>query len=378
MDELALLSLNELFTLQYEVVRQIQNRIDQQQLDNTSKDLTQKIQGATYAGNDDVGKGEENAAHVRKEEGNDSLEIVEDSQDLVLTQFSSSLTSSQLTRPLRPSIFAVREDGSSPLKEPQENHLVTANGSSSMSRPLSLQRENRPVPVSPSKSSKQIARRVETKIKHRSFKVKKEQLNTKIPPRSSSSASHVKIPSEPISLLTKPTLLSPSKPKKINFNFNPITKKPWILEDFKPNHEFSGVQRGRKKLEQFYSKVGKPNEPITDGMVSSSTRYPRNTGERNGEGNPDFIFDNMRDRSQSPPGYGRMDFPSTQERTDDKIKSQRMIYEKTVYRFQAATDSRIPPFEREYIFKKDALNRAVDDNNFAWDAKRLEVFLRSK
>lgn len=84
----------------------------------------------------------------------------------------------------------------------------------------------------------------------------------------------------------------------------------------------------------------------------------------------------MRNRSPSPPGYGRLDFPSTQERADDKSKAQSIIRDKTLYRFLEATNNRVPPMKREFLFKKRELNDVVDDGNFDWTEESLEIFSR--
>lgn len=160
-----------------------------------------------------------------------------------------------------------------------------------------------------------------------------------------------------------------SKLKKVNFNFNPLTKKSWILEDFKPNRDINAVRRGQKKLEAFYSKTGNPRHSMRDGVLHND--YTRN---KNSDDTLEFTFDNLRVRSHSPPGFGRLDFPSTQEHCDDKREAQRIIHEKTKYRFMRAVNSQVPPQEREFLFKREELNNIVDDNEFTWSEKELMVY----
>ena len=161
-----------------------------------------------------------------------------------------------------------------------------------------------------------------------------------------------------------------SKPKKkVNFNLNPLTQKSWILEDFKPNRDINAVRRGQKKLEAFYSRAGNPRHSIRDAVP-----YSNRTWNKNSDDTLDFTFDNLRVRSQSPPGFGRLDFPSTQEHCDDKREAQRIIHEKTKYRFIQAVNSQVPPQEREFLFKREELNNIVDNNEFAWNERELMVY----
>lgn len=152
--------------------------------------------------------------------------------------------------------------------------------------------------------------------------------------------------------------------KKLDFNINPATLKPWILEDFKPNHDMISVKRGKKKLAHFYNKVGKPSD---NNIELKSQELEMKEFDQ-------FQFDNLRQRTDSPPGFGRLDFPTTQERADDKLQSQKIIFEKTKYRFLAAVNNRIPPQEREYLFKKDELNEAVDNAKFTWVEDLLKIY----
>lgn len=145
---------------------------------------------------------------------------------------------------------------------------------------------------------------------------------------------------------------------KIDFNTNPITGKPWILEDFSPNREAPTKKRRNRMLEEFNMKIKTESNFLSkDNHLSSD-------------------FDNLRNRSPSPPGYGRLDFPTTQERADDKTKSQSIIREKTLYRFLAATNIKLPPYMREYLFKKNELNDIVDNGNFIWSDDKLKLFSR--
>lgn len=153
-------------------------------------------------------------------------------------------------------------------------------------------------------------------------------------------------------------------------NKNPITKKPWILEDFKRNEDVTSIKRGRrrmdnKKMKKFYTEGGRPPEIIIEHNIENVENEEI-----------DCDFENLRERSKSPPGYGRLDFPSTQERFDDKLKSQQIIYNKTKQRFLQATCTKLPPQEREYWFKSDSLNRAVDDGVFNWNESELKIYLR--
>ncbi|CAI4039112.1 hypothetical protein SMKI_07G0830 [Saccharomyces mikatae IFO 1815] len=167
---------------------------------------------------------------------------------------------------------------------------------------------------------------------------------------------------------TSPSIYNQEKDNSLfDFNTNPLTKRAWILEDFRPNDDIAPVRRGRRKLEQFYAQVGKPEDSkrrsLSIVMESQNSDY-------------EFAFDNLRNRSKSPPGFGRLDFPSTQEGNEDKIKSQEIIRRKTKYRFLMASNNKIPPYEREYVFKRERLNRIVDDGCFFWSDKLLQIYAR--
>ncbi|KTB13827.1 DNA endonuclease SAE2 [Nakaseomyces glabratus] len=61
---------------------------------------------------------------------------------------------------------------------------------------------------------------------------------------------------------------------------------------------------------------------------------------------------------------------------NDKSKAQSIIRDKTLYRFLEATNNRVPPMKREFLFKKRELNDVVDDGNFDWTEESLEIFSR--
>lgn len=173
--------------------------------------------------------------------------------------------------------------------------------------------------------------------------------------------------------LENPESTSPNLYKNVkdnflfDFNTNPLTKRAWILEDFRPNEDIAPVKRGRRKLERFYAQVGKPEDSkhrsLSVVIESQNSDY-------------EFAFDNLRNRSKSPPGFGRLDFPSTQEGNEDKKKSQEIIRSKTKYRFLMASNNKIPPYEREYVFKREQLNQIVDDGCFFWSDKLLQIYAR--
>ncbi|KAG0669646.1 hypothetical protein C6P45_003473 [Maudiozyma exigua] len=156
--------------------------------------------------------------------------------------------------------------------------------------------------------------------------------------------------------------------KILIFNNNPITLRPWILEDFKPNKDVTAVKRGKKKVAEFYKKVGKPIDLHED---DNFMNLPNN---ENTLDSFKIDFDNLRNRTDSPPGYGRLDFPTTQEREEDKLASKRILYQKTKHRFLASVNNRIPPQEREFLFKRDEFNEAVDNSYFKWERNALQIY----
>lgn len=161
---------------------------------------------------------------------------------------------------------------------------------------------------------------------------------------------------------------------RVNFNNNPISGKPWIFEDFKVNDDIYAINRGRKKmndikLARFYSKAGNPrlnskdmNDAI-DIIIDNDSYYLNE-------------FENLRQRSRSPPGYGRLNFPNTQENLTDKLKSQEIVYIKTKKRFLIATQWKLPIEEREFCFKNSKLNDIINCGKFHWDENKLNIFTR--
>lgn len=178
----------------------------------------------------------------------------------------------------------------------------------------------------------------------------------------------------------------------IDFNINPITKKPWIYEDFKPNDSMSDKKgkRTSKKVARFHEKAGSPikdkqrtilnDNGLLETVDHQNQRQQQQFTPKKQE-IPDLhfeddSFENLRVRSKSPPGYGRLNFPTTQERIDDKEESKKLLYQKTKERFLEATNNLVPITEREFYFRNSKLNDIVDDGNFAWTAEELKIFTR--
>ncbi|CAI5150010.1 BEM_HP_G0079040.mRNA.1.CDS.1 [Saccharomyces cerevisiae] len=115
--------------------------------------------------------------------------------------------------------------------------------------------------------------------------------------------------------LENPESTSPNLCKNVkdnflfDFNTNPLTKRAWILEDFRPNEDIAPVKRGRRKLERFYAQVGKPEDSkhrsLSVVIESQNSDY-------------EFAFDNLRNRSKSPRFLEDWIFLSTQEGNEDK------------------------------------------------------------
>ncbi|AAS51872.1 ADL048Cp [Eremothecium gossypii ATCC 10895] len=159
------------------------------------------------------------------------------------------------------------------------------------------------------------------------------------------------------------------KRAKIDFNTNPIAKRPWIYEDFQANHEVL-EELSKKRLKDH-------RRNVMDGLAGLPNKLG---GEANYDSSFDESFpmyDNLRHRSKSPPGYGRLDFPTTQEIQDDKRKAQDMIYQRTKHRFKMAVQRKIPIFEREYFFKNPQLNTWVDNGEISWSKEELQIFKRT-
>ncbi|CCH61453.1 hypothetical protein TBLA_0E03980 [Henningerozyma blattae CBS 6284] len=149
----------------------------------------------------------------------------------------------------------------------------------------------------------------------------------------------------------------------INFNVNPITKNPWILEDFKPNDDVNPSNfksHGKSSYEP--SERGRKVHPIFMTFEEMRDRHVEEI--------------HIRERSVSPPGFGRLDFPTTQENKTDREKSREILKNKTIKRFSIACNNSIPPWERKYIFKNNKLNDITDNGDFHWEKENLEVYMR--
>ncbi|CDO96382.1 unnamed protein product [Kluyveromyces dobzhanskii CBS 2104] len=173
----------------------------------------------------------------------------------------------------------------------------------------------------------------------------------------------------------------------VDFNVNPLTKKPWIFEDFKINESIPSKNRGRSgknssRVARFHAQAGSPvkdKQKIvlnSDGLLETvddiGLRHPNVPDLQY----PDDSFENLRDRSKSPPGYGRLNFPTTQELIEDKEESKKLLFKKTKERFLQATNNSIPISDREYYFRNAKLNDIVDDGTFAWNDSELNIFTR--
>ncbi|CAR23348.1 ssDNA endodeoxyribonuclease SAE2 [Lachancea thermotolerans CBS 6340] len=170
---------------------------------------------------------------------------------------------------------------------------------------------------------------------------------------------------------------------KLDFNTNPATKKPWIFEDFMANETSASSRKIHSnyesaKVSKFRSAVGQPisNQKLVlhpdrgFEMVEESLREADKAFE--GE----VQFDNLRQRSDSPPGFGRLDFPNTQESLIDRMKSREILYNKTKARFLEAVRSDLRPDERLFLFRNPSLNEAVNSEDFQWNQSTLDIFSR--
>ncbi|AET41655.1 ssDNA endodeoxyribonuclease SAE2 Ecym_8385 [Eremothecium cymbalariae DBVPG len=154
---------------------------------------------------------------------------------------------------------------------------------------------------------------------------------------------------------------------KIDFNIHPLAKRPWIYEDFRANHEAIEELNKCRLKENRLAKM--------DTMAGMKVNKMGSKPNQDSSFNESFpLYENLRHRSKSPPGYGRMDFPTTQELKEEKEQAQDMIYERTKHRFKMAVQTGIPLFEREYYFKNEQLNTWVDNGEIAWSKENLQIF----
>ncbi|KAH3901640.1 ssDNA endodeoxyribonuclease SAE2 SCDLUD_001407 [Saccharomycodes ludwigii] len=161
-------------------------------------------------------------------------------------------------------------------------------------------------------------------------------------------------PSKPIN--------KPSRKQTIyDLNYNPRTKKPWILEDFKENPHFKKLNGYNKDRKGNY--ILEKLDDLVKGVVTKDDRMQYN-------------FPNLRCRSDSPPGYGRMDFPTTQEDIDDREEANKILFNKTKGRLLWALNEQIPWEEREFHFRSNRLNKIAQYGNFHYQENNLQIFQR--
>lgn len=399
------MDLQELLTVQSDVTRLIEKQVDllQRRVNDEGAMEQWKLLGLLPQTDEDAVNNSQHGAKATI--GDDSvndlkhpLEGNEDSEEFILTQFDTVSSNHAVDEnsnrvPLRSSSLNVTPR-TSPLKKNQINSskktksIHHSHFRSSTRGILSPGKIGKRVPIKEENSSDNIFSREENSndeevaesigdididdelaIDHK-FNIPNEpEISRKRKHKFSTSSKQE----------TTPSFLTYDKKKiqripSIDFNINPLSEKPWILEDFLPNEDKTSVRRGRLKLEKFYEQVGKPMG-LANNELNVLDGYYEN---KNSVDDPELAFDNMRQRSKSPPGFGRLDFPSTQERNEDKKKSQEIIKRKTKYRFLMATRNNIPAQERGFLFKKDELNRIIDNGNFTWSDADLKIYERKR
>ncbi|SCU87669.1 LAMI_0D07008g1_1 [Lachancea mirantina] len=179
-----------------------------------------------------------------------------------------------------------------------------------------------------------------------------------------------------------PQQIKQQQTELIEFNENPLTGKPWIFEDFKIN-DFCNAQEARGRVnadvQKFHKMTGLPTtakklvlDPnVGFQIVSQSIKKEEESLESSQEN-----FENLKVRSKSPPGYGRLDFPNTQENLADKRQAREILVKKTKKRFLEATRSDKTYRLRSVVFRDQKLNEIVDLQKFTWSEKSLRIFSR--
>ncbi|CAR30796.1 ZYRO0E02442p [Zygosaccharomyces rouxii] len=322
--------LNRLLAVQSDVTLLISRRV--RELLDRSKEL---VDEHSTINDKDEDKGDTSIGIVGGDRSNHQVDDGDDSDDFILTQLGEH-TGEKIWTHENEDLVTLRAelpkaDISSPLKESQSlpdsyNHMKND------SRELDVQVEEDELPSANNNSRKELS-----------------QVTKKL---------CVRFPDN------KPVV------PRTNFNINPYTGKPWILEDFKRNEDINSVKKRQQnmKAQKIYAEGFPPPEAGRQSLIDKEISK--------GVENNFYEFENLRDRSHSPPGFGRLDFPNTQERFDDKQKSQNIIFHKTKWRFRKATCNAVPPYEREFLFKNDKLNEIVDDGTFEWNDAELQIYTR--
>ncbi|GAV49455.1 hypothetical protein ZYGR_0P00980 [Zygosaccharomyces rouxii] len=322
--------LNRLLAVQSDVTLLISRRV--RELLDRSKELGDEH---STINDKDEDKGDTSIGIVGGDRSNHQMDDGDDSDDFILTQLGEH-TGEKIWTHENEDLVTLRAelpkaDISSPLKESQSlpdsyNHMKND------SRELDVQVEEDELPSANNNSRKELS-----------------QVTKKL---------CVRFPDN------KPVV------PRTNFNINPYTGKPWILEDFKRNEDINSVKKRQQnmKAQKIYAEGFPPPEAGRQSLIDKEISK--------GVENNFYEFENLRDRSHSPPGFGRLDFPNTQERFDDKQKSQNIIFHKTKWRFRKATCNAVPLYEREFLFKNDKLNEIVDDGTFEWNDSELQIYTR--
>ncbi|CDK24891.1 unnamed protein product [Kuraishia capsulata CBS 1993] len=178
----------------------------------------------------------------------------------------------------------------------------------------------------------------------------------------------------------------------IDLSINPAANRFWVLEDFKPNPKTNYNLPYAFKASRMGKDIQAPKcrcskcLAIAEIVGKTETHHRIKAVWKSNDTNvlaPQIQdqFDNVihRDnteiwgRPDSPPGFSRSDFPTTQERLQDREKSEVLNRAKTLERLLQAVQvdgqfkGPMPPQVGKYIFRSDTFNGAVRSGNYVMD-----------
>lgn len=197
-------------------------------------------------------------------------------------------------------------------------------------------------------------------------------------------------------------LESIDKGRVVDMTYNPLSGKKWVLEDFKANPNFDHDRKGLsqkifnkiqdfmaehtkkdvecEQCEKFYDAAGyglKMMSPAWDESQTSHDKLkavmPKKfkcTHTKTKVMEPKKNCSKEKPKTpDSPPGFFKSDFPSTQALKEEKEQAKKFTNLKTMERFLSATSQY--ENERAFIFRNKIFSKVIENKFYNYDSEKL-------